>query len=119
MLEQERALVGVRGESTPGGPSQTRSAASDAATAAEIIASRASSRRSAVLTADGAYGMVSHRGAATRRRVGADALLEVDVSKHAVEPVAAPLRDANGRGVLGGDPELEALDPALVEAPAG
>ena len=89
-----------------------------AATAAEIAASRARSRRSTVLTARS----LRHRGIVAQpgpdADVGPAALLEVGRAADTLQPVAGALRDPLRGGVRDVDVEHEPDQAELVEPPA-
>src|SRR5436305_4977312 len=90
-----------------------------AATMAERVHSRASSRRSAPLTSPNPTLRVVAAEARPDAEVGPQAVLEVLRAEHALVAVAAPLRDARRAGVLDVDDQLDARQLEHVEAPAG
>src|SRR5436305_2375306 len=102
----------------PGGVAHRRSAARDAATAVEIVASRASRRRSAVLTAAKPTGSVGGQ-ARPDTEVAAGVFLEMHIPEHALEPVAGAFGNADRRLVLDVDSQLDADEAELVEGPPG
>src|SRR5947209_17229235 len=102
----------------PGGVAQRRNAASDAAIAVASVASRASSRRSAALTARSLRNWSVRAEPRPDADVRPDTLLHEAVPQHALEPIPTALRDPGGSGIRRVDLQLEPLERELVQAPA-
>src|SRR5439155_24494514 len=102
-------------KSTPGGPSQMSTPARTAATTAEAIHSRASSRRSSPLTGRSLLRAQTRPDAEVGAPVGVDVLR----AQNALEPEAVPFGHTLGADIAGSDQELQPLELQLVEGPAG